>query len=89
MESGGVMQYGFSTKGACARKISFAIEDGKLADVKFVGGCSGNLRAIGKLLEGTDARHAADLLCGNPCNLRSSSCADRLALAIDSALAAS
>ena len=81
------MQYSFSTKGACARAISFDLENGTLSNVRFVGGCSGNLRAISKLLEGADAQSTADLLRGNKCNLRSSSCTDQLARALDSVLA--
>ena len=39
----------------CSRGISFAIDDGRLRDVRFVGGCDGNLKAIGKLVEGGHA----------------------------------
>lgn len=34
--------YSYKTKGTCSREISFALEDGKLHDVRFVGGCPGN-----------------------------------------------
>ena len=83
------MQHKFAAKGACCRSVSFDLEDGRLHDVKFIGGCacSGNTRAISKLLEGADARWTADLLRGNECNLRSSSCTAQLAKAIDTMLA--
>lgn len=45
----------YTPEGVCARKISFDLEDGKLHNVKFAGGCPGNLAAIGKLIEGQDA----------------------------------
>lgn len=73
----------FSPRGVCAMKIDFDIEDGKLYNVKFIGGCNGNLKAIGKLIEGRDAKEVADILRGNDCNMKGTSCADQLAKAID------
>ena len=77
----------YTTRGTCSRSIAFDIEDGKLHDVSFEGGCNGNLKAIGKLVEGADAREVADLLRGNTCGPRPTSCGDQLARAIDGALA--
>lgn len=71
----------------CSRRISFGIEDGKLHDVRFVGGCDGNLKAIGKLLEGQDAKQIISILRGNDCGGRGTSCADQLAQAVEEALA--
>ena len=79
--------YTYPTSGTCAKLIDFDIEDGKLRNVKFTGGCAGNLLAIGKLIEGKDARETADLLRGNKCGRRPTSCADQLSKAIDKALA--
>ena len=73
----------FSPRGVCAMKIDFDIEDGKLHNVKFIGGCDGNLKAIGKLVEGKDAKEVADILRGNDCNMKGTSCADQFAKAID------
>lgn len=73
----------FTPKGVCAMQIDFDIEDGKLHNVKFTGGCNGNLKAIGKLVEGKDAGEVADILRGNICGTRGTSCADQLARAID------
>lgn len=72
----------YQTKGTCSRAISFDIIDGKLHDVSFVGGCPGNLVAIGKLVEGMDARQAASILQGVKCGSRPTSCGDQLAQAI-------
>ena len=80
--------YTYSPTGpVCSRRISFGIEDGKLHNVRFVGGCDGNLKAIGKLVEGKDARDIAAILRGNDCGGRGTSCADQLALAVEEALA--
>ena len=73
----------FSPRGVCAMKIDFDIEDGKLHNVQFIGGCNGNLKAIGKLVEGKDAKEVADILRGNDCNMKGTSCADQFAKAID------
>ena len=62
------------------------MENGKLHNVKFTGGCMGNLQAIAKLVEGKDAREVANILRGNDCRGKGTSCADQLAKAIDSAI---
>lgn len=72
----------YTPQGVCSRKINFDIVDGKLHNVRFTGGCPGNLIAIGKLVEGMDARQIAEMLAGNPCGLRGTSCADQLSKAI-------
>ena len=76
--------YTYETQRTCAKVINFSVdEEGRLHNVNFVGGCPGNLPAIGKLVEGQDAKKVADILRGNPCGARGTSCADQLALAID------
>ena len=83
------MQYTYKTKGTCSSSIRFEIdEEGTLKNVAFTGGCNGNLKAIGKLVEGRDAKSVAETLRGNTCGPRSTSCADQLANAIDQALGA-
>ncbi len=79
--------YDYATRGTCARAIGFDIVDGKLHDVSFVGGCNGNLKAIGILTEGADAAEISRMLKGNTCGVRPTSCADQLSRAIDAALA--
>lgn len=76
----------YAPQGVCSRKINFDIVEGKLHNVRFTGGCPGNLIAISKLVEGKDAREIADLLEGNQCGMRGTSCADQLAKAIKSFL---
>lgn len=77
----------FAPKGVCSFKIDFDIDDEKkLHNVKFVGGCNGNLKAIGKLVEGKDAAEIAEILRGNQCGMRGTSCADQFSKAIEGAL---
>ncbi len=75
--------YTFKPKGVCSIQIDFDVEDGKLHNVAFINGCNGNLKAIGRLVEGKDAREVADILRGNDCKGRGTSCADQFAQAID------
>lgn len=78
--------YTYRPRGVCSRQISFGIEDGKLRNVRFMGGCPGNTAAIGKLLEGREAAEAVRILLGNDCGGRGTSCADQLAIAVKEAL---
>ena len=79
--------YTIPTKGICPRAISFSLDNGKIYNVKFSGGCPGNTKAVAKLLEGTDAQRAVDLLKGNDCGGKGTSCADQLARGVEQALA--
>ena len=79
--------YEYQPKRVCSKLIQFDLEDGKLHNVAFLGGCPGNLQAISKLVEGADAGMIAQILRGNDCGGRGTSCADQLARAIDEATA--
>lgn len=80
------MKYEYKTRGTCSTKINFDIVDGKLTNVAFTNGCNGNLKAISKLVEGMDAEKVADLLEGNTCGMKNTSCADQLSRAVRAAL---
>ena len=78
----------FKPKGVCSMQIDFDMdEEKKLHNLAFVGGCNGNLKAIGRLVEGKDAEEIAGILAGNTCGFRATSCADQLSQAIKGALA--
>ena len=79
------MQYHYKTNNVCSSEITFELEDNKLHNVVFTGGCNGNLKAIGKLVEGMDADQVVALLKGNTCGRSSTSCADQLTKAIEAA----
>jgi len=79
--------YTFTPQRVCSKRIDFSLDEaGRLHDVQFTGGCPGNLKAIGKLVEGKDAKEIADILRGNDCGGRGTSCGDQLSIAIDEAL---
>ena len=73
----------YNTSDVCSKKIIFDIDDeGKIRNLTYIGGCNGNLKAIGKLCEGKDALEIAKLLEGNTCGWKQTSCADQLSKAI-------
>ena len=78
--------FNYATQGVCSTNINFDIDNGKIYNVKFNGGCMGNLQAISKLVEGKNAKEIADILRGNNCRDKGTSCADQLAKAIEAAL---
>ena len=79
------MQYEYKTKGTCSQRILFEIEDGKLHNVQYIGGCNGNLKGIGALVEGMDVTEVIDRLSGTTCGMKSTSCPDQLAQALKEA----
>jgi uncharacterized protein (TIGR03905 family) len=72
----------YSTKGTCSRQILFDVdENNKMHNVRFIGGCGGNLQGIAKLVEGKDADEVESLLAGIRCR-NNTSCPDQLSKAI-------
>lgn len=66
----------------CSQKISFKLDGDIVSDVHFAGGCDGNLKAVAKLVDGMSVDQIESLLKGNTCRMRSTSCADQLAIAV-------
>ncbi|MGN0395178.1 MAG: TIGR03905 family TSCPD domain-containing protein [Coprococcus sp.] len=77
----------YKTKGTCSVEISFDVEDGKLTNVKFQGGCNGNLKGISSLVEGMSPEEVIKKLEGTTCGLKPTSCPDQLAQALKEYLA--
>lgn len=80
------MQYQYKTKGTCSQMIFFEIEDGNLKNVQFLGGCNGNLKGIGSLVEGMPVQTVIERLEGTKCGIKATSCPDQLAKALKEAL---
>ena len=76
------MSYEYTTKGTCSRQILFDIEDGKLHNVQYIGGCNGNLQGIAALVEGMDVEEVISRLEGIHCGAKPTSCPDQLATAL-------
>lgn len=79
------MQY--KTSGTCSQMISYDLEDGIVKNVSFLGGCNGNLKGIGSLVEGMKAEDVIEKLKGIKCGMKSTSCPDQLARALEAELA--
>lgn len=76
------MEYTYETQNVCPMAITFDINDDVITNIKFMGGCNGNLKAISKLLEGCTVDMIEEKLRGNTCGRRPTSCADQLAIAV-------
>ena len=76
------MQYTYKTKGTCSREISFEVNEGKVTNVQFFGGCNGNLKGIGALVEGMNIDEVIARVEGIKCGMKSTSCPDQLAQAL-------
>lgn len=81
------MHYEYKTNGTCATKITFDIEDNKVRNVAFTGGCNGNLKAVSALVEGMNVEDVEKKLKGITCGWKSTSCTDQLATAVMKAVA--
>ena len=80
------MEYNYKTSGTCSVQISFNIDGDVVSNIKFMGGCPGNLKAISKLVEGKNATEIISILKGNQCGMRPTSCADQFATALTEAI---
>lgn len=76
------MEYTYEPQDVCPMEISFDIDGDVITNIKFMGGCNGNLKAISKLLDGWTVDQIEGKLRGNICGRRPTSCADQLAIAV-------
>lgn len=76
------MSYEFKTSGTCSQRILFDVEEGKVKNVQFIGGCNGNLKGIAALVEGMDVDAVIKRVQGITCGMKKTSCPDQLAKAL-------
>jgi len=79
------MHYTYRCKGTCSQVIEFDLDGDKVTNIKFMGGCPGNLKAISKLVDGWSVEKINQYLKGNTCGYKPTSCADQLAIAVKEA----
>ena len=72
----------YTPKGVCSRQIQFKLDGDVVRDVKYTGGCNGNLQGISKLVEGMKIDEVIEKLEGIDCNGKGTSCPDQLAQAL-------
>ena len=77
------MHVTYNTKGICAVRVEFDVEDGVVKNISFLGGCDGNHKGIAELAEGMTPEEAARRLKGITCGRRTTSCPDQLAVALE------
>jgi uncharacterized protein (TIGR03905 family) len=76
------MHYTYKTHDTCSAEISFDVNGKVISNIRFIGGCDGNLKALPILLEGWTVKEIAEKLKGITCGRRPTSCADQLAAAV-------
>ena len=73
----------YKTHGTCSREIQFEIEDNKVKEVRFIGGCPGNTQGVAALVSGYDIDEAIARMKGIDCAGKGTSCPDQLAKALE------
>ncbi len=77
------MHYTYKTQGTCSVEINFDLdEEQRLHNVVYTGGCNGNLKGIGSLVEGMKKDEVISRLSGITCGFKKTSCPDQLATAL-------
>ena len=76
------MQYSYRPRGVCSQEMDFEIEDGVVRNLRVLGGCSGNLQGIARLVEGMPVDEVIRRLEGVRCGFKPTSCPDQLAKAL-------
>lgn len=79
------MRYIYKTKNICAKQIEFDIDQEKVTNVRFSGGCDGNLKAIPILIDGWSPEDIVEKCKGITCGGKSTSCSDQLSKAVKEA----
>ena len=80
------MTYKFRPRGVCSQEMRITLEDGIIQNVEIIGGCSGNLQGISRLIQGMPAEEAIRRMKGIRCGFKDTSCPDQLSIALTEAL---
>lgn len=78
------MKLSYKTSGVCSRTITADIENGRVYNLHFEGGCNGNTKGISALVEGMQVEEVISCLEGIKCGFKGTSCPDQLAQALKS-----
>lgn len=80
------MKFQYYTQGTCSKLINLDIENEKIKDIEFIGGCQGNLTGICNLVKGMEVKEVIEKLGGITCGPKSTSCPDQLAQCLNAYL---
>ena len=83
------MKINYRTQGTCSSfiEVSFIeveVENNKIKEVSFTGGCNGNLKGICSLVKGMEVNEVISRLEGIRCGNKNTSCPDQLCKALKS-----
>ena len=78
------MKFTYKTNGVCSRSIDIEIEDNRVVDISFIGGCNGNLKGIAALTKGMSIDDVIERLGNIKCGFKNTSCPAQLAEALKS-----
>ena len=76
------MHYKYRTQGTCSMQIEFDINGDIITNVKFYGGCPGNLTAISRVVDGKTVKQIEDWFKDIKCGNKPTSCSAQLAKAV-------
>lgn len=74
--------YIHKNKGVCSAAVTFEVNDNKVYNVQFMGGCAGNTQGVAKLADGMDVKDVMERVSGIKCGMRPTSCPDQLGQAL-------
>jgi len=77
------MEFSYKTNGVCSRTIHIEGQGGIVKKVRCDGGCNGNTKGIGSLVEGMPVDEVITRLKGIKCGFKGTSCPDQLATALE------
>ena len=76
------MKHEYSPRGVCPTRLEFELDGNVVKNIKFHGGCNGNLKAVAALVEGMPVDEVIDRVSGITCGFKKTSCSDQLAHAL-------
>lgn len=76
------MKISYKTQGICSTCIDVEVENGIVKDVRYTGGCNGNLKGISALVKGMPVDEVVRRLDGIRCGNKETSCPDQLCKAL-------
>ncbi len=77
------MTYEYQPSGVCSKLFRIEVDDnGTVRHAEVIGGCSGNLQGLCRLMEGRKASEVAETLKGIRCGAKPTSCPDQMSKAL-------
>ena len=78
-------EFTYIPRGVCSRRIEVTLDGDTVAEVRFMGGCSGNTQGLAALVKGSQIDDVIARVEGIRCGFKATSCPDQLAKALRAA----